>query len=93
MAHTFKIKGVETVFIQSANDYQVEVAVEIYEDEVLTGERRFGYPTDTTAEFIKEDLAKLCTTLDSDKAIGEASAELEARLANADSIKESLMSE
>lgn len=104
MAHTFKITGVETVFIQSSNDNQIEVAVDIFDgtlekneagEEVLAvvKQLKFGYPLDSTKEFIKEDLAKVCSTLDSDKEVGEASALLEAQLANASLIKESLMSE
>ena len=92
MAHTYKITNVETVYVQSSNDYLIEVTVDISDEEIVT-QKKFGYPTDTTAEFIKEDLAKVCSTLDSDKVIAAESAELEAQLANANSIKESLMSE
>lgn len=104
MAHTFKITGVETVYIQSSNDNQIEVAVDIFDGTTEANEAgeqvplavkklRFGYPLDSTPQSIREDLAKVCTTLDSDKEIGEASAVLEEQLANAALIKESLMSE
>jgi hypothetical protein len=93
MSHTYTITSVETVYAQASNDYVIEVELDLFDDNVSVGVRRFAYPTDTTSEAIKEELNKLCATLDSDKIVGEQSAGLEAKLANAELIKESLMSQ
>ena len=93
MAHTFKISSVDTVFDQASTSYVLDVAIEVFEGEELAFTRRFSYPLETSADFIKEDLAKVCSTLDSDKVIASQSAELESKLANAELTKQSLMSE
>jgi len=93
MAHSFTITSVETVYAQASKEYVIEVELDLFNDDISVGVRRFAYPTDTTVEFIREDLAKVCATLDSDKEIAEQTAGLEARLANAELIKESLMSQ
>lgn len=91
MAHTIKIKNVETAYSQASNSHFIDVEVEVYDGEELVDTRRFGYPADTSADFIKEEMAKMEATLDSDKKIGEDSAELEGQLANAASVKEQLL--
>lgn len=93
MSHTYTITSVETVYAQASNDYVIEVELDLFDDNVSVGVRRFAYPIDTTSEAIREELTKLCTTLDSDKIVGEQSAGLEEKLANAEIIKESLMSQ
>lgn len=92
MEHTYEIKNVDTVYSQAANGYTIEVEIEVFEGEESVGTRKFGYPTDTTEEFIRADLDKVCATLTSDKVQAEATAELEKQLENANTIKESLMS-
>ena len=91
MSHQIKIKSVETAYSQASNSHFIDVEVEVYDGEELVGTRKFGYPTDTSADFIKEEMAKLEATLDSDKEIGIASAEVEAQLKNAASVKEELL--
>lgn len=93
MAHTFKITSADTILDQASNSYVIDVAIEVFEGEEMVFTRRFAYPLETTADFIKEDLAKVCSTLDSDKVIGEQSAELESKLASAEITKQSLLSE
>lgn len=92
MAHSFTITSVETELAPASNDYVIAVEIDLFKDDKSIGVRRFAYPVDTTTEFIREDLTKVCATLDSDEVIGEQSATLERNLANAESIKESLMS-
>lgn len=91
MSHVIEVKDVVT--IQTLEGYSMSVIVDVYDDEELIGERRFGFPLETKTDVIKEELAKLAATLDSDKEVGIASAELEAGLANVADVKEELMSE
>lgn len=100
--YTTKITNVETVFYQASNSYFVDVEVEIYKEVpaeqegekptvVLHDTRKFGYPVGTKKEEILADLDKLCATLASDEEVGKRSAELEAHLAEAESLKNDLL--
>lgn len=90
MAHAITIKSIETGFSQASNSHFIDVAVEVFDGEESLGVRRFGYPMGTSKEEIVEDLKNQKTTLDSDKEVGIASAQLESELAHANSLKEEL---
>lgn len=88
MAHSITIKSIETAYSQASNSHFIDVEVEVFEGEESLGTRRFGYPIDTSKEGIIEDLQKVKATLDSDKELSVANAELEKNLASAEETKE-----
>lgn len=95
--YTSKIIGVETVFYQASNSHFVDVEVEIYketepgQDDVLVAVRKFGYPVGTTGDEILLELEKVCASFEADADTTAKSAELEAVLSQAESLKEELM--
>lgn len=91
MAHSIKIKGVETAYSQASKKDFLEVTTEVFEGEVSKGIRKFGYDLDVTKEYILADLDKVAKTLDSDAKLAAESAALEAGLANAKALKKSLL--
>lgn len=91
MAHAIKVKNVETAYSQASNSHFLDVEVEVRDGETLVGTRRFGFALDASKEQILEELEKVAKTLDSDAEVAAKSAELEAQLANAESLKASLM--
>lgn len=91
MAHAIKVKNVETAFSLADNKHFIDIEVEVFDGETLTGTRRFGYPLNTSKEDILADLNKVAKALDSDAEHAAKSAELEAGLANAESLKTSLL--
>lgn len=91
MAHTAKVKNVETAYSQASNSHFLDVEVEIQDGGTVVGTRRFGFALDATKEQILEELEKVAKTLDSDAEVAAKSAVLESQLANAESLKSSLM--
>ncbi len=90
MAHTIKVLKISEGQSQVDNVSYIHVQVEVYDGESLVGEKFFGYPLGTSPEDIKENLEKLSRTLDSDKEIGEKSAELEEALKSVGAAEEAL---
>jgi hypothetical protein len=80
MAHAIKVLKISEGQSQVDNASYIHVLVEVYRDGVSLGERSYGYPLGTTPEEIKENLAKMASTLDSDEEVGKRSAELEEAL-------------
>lgn len=91
MSHAIKIKAIETAFSQADNRHFLDVEVEVTDGEKAVGTRRFGYPMDSTKEFILEDLNKVAKALDSDVVNAANSSKTEADFANAESLKKSLL--
>jgi hypothetical protein len=94
--YTTKITSVKTVHSQADNNYFIEVRVNVFrQDEegkpVFHSERAFGYPLDTTKEFIVADLKKLCSTLLSDERVGKEADDLQEKLDAAKSLGDELL--
>lgn len=90
MAHTLKIKSIDTAYSQADNSHFIDVEVEVFDGEESIGTRRFGYPMGTPKEVILEDLGKVKALFDSEQESKIANAELEAKLADAAQMKEEL---
>lgn len=91
MAYKLTVKGIETIYSQASNEYFMDVEVAVFNDDVEVESKRFGYPLDTSSEAVLEDLAKVEATLNSDAALAEKSAALEAGFANANKVRETLL--
>lgn len=96
MSHTIEIKGVDKRFSALDNIDYIDVLVEVFynhEDgsRESKGERRFGYPIETTAEGIRADIDKFKATLDSDKAVGDRSAASEAATVHVEDLRNKLL--
>lgn len=91
MSHSVTIKEIATIF-SPENGYSMSVLIEVFDGEKSLGDQRKGYPLDVTSEEIKADLRKYELSLDADKATGEASAALEAQMANVEKVRQELLS-
>lgn len=69
----------------------MSVLIDVFDGETNLGEYRKGYSMDATSEEIEADLRKYELSLDADKATGEASAALEAQMANVEKVRQELL--
>lgn len=88
---TYKVKEVEPIYVQADKGHQLSVGVELYKDGEVYGFRRLGFPLGTEKESLLAELDKLCETLASDEENSAKSAELDAQLTAAASLKDELL--
>ena len=89
--YTYKIKDVKPLNVQVDNSNLLEVTLDLFKDEEVLGERKFGYPLEVTKEEIEADLEKQMASLANDDEIAESSAALQRGLDNVEAIKSQLL--
>ena len=91
MAHTIKVLKISEGHSQVENASYIQVLVEVSKDGEIIGERSYGYPLGTTPEELKENFAKIVSTLNSDEEVGQKSLELEESLKSVGIASEALI--
>lgn len=91
MAHEIKLKNVETAYSQGEDKHFLDVEVEVLKDGEFSHTLKFGFPIDSSKEYILDELAKVAARLDSDEENGKRSEELNKSLASAADVTTSLM--
>jgi len=93
MAYKAHITGAQRETIQAENREVIAVSFDIIDEEtkeVAVSYRR-AFDLDATKEAIEAELSKAAATYESDKAVGEAAAKVEADTSKADETIEALL--
>jgi hypothetical protein len=91
--YTAKVQSIEPVRHQASNTEMLEVVFDIMSEGEAVATRRIAIELDTPEEEFEAELVKACTTFQSDEEARVRDEAEQARLANANALKERFVGE